>query len=550
VAEAPARGACRIRAVTRVAIYARYSSDRQSDTSIEAQVERCRRWLAQHRAGIEPAHVLTDYAISGASLDRPGWQRIEQLVRSRAIDLLVVTSMDRISRDSGDSAHVMKRLRFYDVVLHAIGDGIDTTSKASKIQAAAKAMVSDIFLDDLADKTRTGMERAVRGGFAACAVPFGYATREHDRGRAIEVDEPRAAIVRRIFTETIEGKAPAQIAARLNAEGVAPPRSSRRDRGAAPVWAAGTIRSMVQNETYAGVWVWNRREWRKVPGENRRVCRERPPSEWIRDERPHLAIVDRETWDRANVRDEPRAEASGRGRRAFLLSGILRCGACGALMAIHGGGDGDRRYYRCSRANATHACDNRLSLRELDARTTLVGAIRDELLDRDVLADTLDAIAEALREESGTAADERTQRLARLARAETKIRRLVEAIADGGSAALTARIRELEAEARAERAAIAALDAAPSPDDLPTPDEALDAVRELVDVLADGDIAAGRERLRACLSGGAVRAVPHGGTYVLEAGVLPPMLLGGARSDRSIAGAGFATIRAPVRRTG
>jgi site-specific DNA recombinase len=530
--------------VTRVAIYARYSSDRQSDTSIEAQVERCRRWLSQRE--LAAAHVFTDYAVSGASLDRPGWQAIEKLVRERAIAMLVVTSMDRISRDSGDTAHVMKRLRFYDVVLHAIGDGIDTTSKGAKIQAAAKAMVSDIFLDDLADKTRTGMERAVRAGFAACAVPFGYTTRERERGRAIEIDEQRAAIVRRLFSETIEGRAPAQIAARLNADGIAPPRSSRRDRGAAPVWAASTVRAMIANEVYVGTWIWNRREWRKVPGTNKRVCRERPPSEWIRDERPHLAIVDRATWDRANVREEPRAEASGRGRRAFLLSGLLRCGACGALMAIHGGGDGDRRYYRCSRANATGACDNRLSLRELDARTTIVGALRDTLLDPELVADTIDALAEMLREEAGTSIDERTTRLGRIARAETKIRRLVEALADGGSSALTARIRELEAEVRAERAAIAELDALPSPDDLPTAQEAIEGVRDAIAVIVSDDVAAGRERLRACLDGGSVRAVPHEGTYVLEAGVLPPMLVGGARSDRPIAGAGFVTIRAPV----
>lgn len=527
--------------MTRAAIYARYSSDRQNERSIDGQVALCREWLA--REGIEVAEVLADYAISAASLDRPAMDRLRALARGAELGLVVTESIDRLSRREADTHALLDDLAFHGVRVVGVSDGIDTAREGSEMLVGMRAIYGAAYLRDLGKKTRRGMRDRVTAGMAACAVPFGYVTSEATNGRAIAIDEPAAAIVRRLFAEYLAGQSPAAIASRLNAEAIPPPRSSRRDRYVPASWQASTVRAMLSNETYAGVWIWGRREWRKVPGRQRRVARERPAHEWIRDERPALALVDRATWDRANVRTAPAAERKGGGKRSFLLSGLLRCGVCGALMAIHGGGADGRRYYRCSRASSRGTCENRLSMREADARETFLRALRDTLLERRQIASVLDAVAEALREWCAGAGDELATRRARLGRAEAAIRRLVNAIAEGASEALAAKVRELEQEARAERIAIAALEDAPSADDLPSVDEALEAVRELVDLIGTGDVHAGRETLRGCLDGGAIRAAPTGGRYFLEAGVLPPMVLGGARSELRIAGAGFAHVR-------
>lgn len=57
----------------RVAVYARFSSDRQRDSSIEDQVARCRRWIEERGGVLAQALVFADFAISAASMDRPGW---------------------------------------------------------------------------------------------------------------------------------------------------------------------------------------------------------------------------------------------------------------------------------------------------------------------------------------------------------------------------------------------------------------------------------------------------------------------------------------------
>jgi len=81
--------------------------------------------------------------------------------------------------------------------------------------------------------------------------------------------------------------------------------------------------------------------------------------------------------------------------------------------------------------------------------------------------------------------------------------------------------------------------------DLPTAAELLEDVRALDRLLEGADVGAARERLRALCEGGAIRATPHGARYVLEADLLPAVIVAGAaRSDHRIAGARLAHLRA------
>lgn len=538
----------------RVAIYARYSSDLQSESSIDGQVALCRSWLRREQIDADAAEILADYAVSAASLDRPAMKRL----RSAPPDLLITESGDRLSRRAADAHTLVEELVYAGTRVIGVTDGLDTSQPGWELIFGVRATLNQTYLRDLGKKTKRGMETAVAKGLAACAPPYGYRTRAIENGKAIEIDEVQAAIVRRIFAEYVAGRSRAAIAERLNVEGISPPRASRRDRASAPAWQHTTIRAFLENETYRGTWIWNRREWRKPPGSNKRIARERPRSEWVIQERPELAIVDAATWEAANVRTRAAAamfgqlapaERRGSSARSYLLSGILRCGACRALMSIHGGGDGSRRYYRCSHASARGTCASRASVREVDAREAFLGALRDKILSPQLIASTLRRIESVIRGESGAAASERAQRLTKLSRTETKIRRLVDAIADGASDAIGSRLRDLEAEARRERIAIAELaHAATAADDVPTAEELLEEMRDLDDLLTGGDVAAGRERLRAVLADGSIVATPKGDRWILEAGVVPPILLGGTRSIRPIAGAGFPIHRAEILR--
>ncbi|MFC5738826.1 recombinase family protein, partial [Sinirhodobacter huangdaonensis] len=81
----------------RAAIYARYSSDNQREASLDDQIRICRRLIAER--GWIIAEVYSDAAISGASLLRPGYQKLQQDALRGRIDVVVAESIDRISRD-------------------------------------------------------------------------------------------------------------------------------------------------------------------------------------------------------------------------------------------------------------------------------------------------------------------------------------------------------------------------------------------------------------------------------------------------------------------
>src|SRR5215510_11019383 len=107
----------------KAAIYARFSSDKQSDRSIEDQIALCRALC--EREGLTIAGFYEDRAISGAStMNRMGWQRLMRDVRSRKFSVVVAEALDRISRDQEDLAGIHKRLSFAGIKIITVQDGV------------------------------------------------------------------------------------------------------------------------------------------------------------------------------------------------------------------------------------------------------------------------------------------------------------------------------------------------------------------------------------------------------------------------------------------
>jgi len=262
------------------AIYARFSSDRQREASIDDQVRRCREYIERMGGNAATALVFADHAVSGSSLERPAFEALLRAVDDGRIQYIVAEDLSRISRDVADAARVFRQLEFARVPLISISDGIDTSSKSAKLPFTFKSVFAEIYIDELRDKTLRGLEGRALGGFATGAVPYGYRTRMkrdargRDLGSVIRIVEREAQVVRRIFAEYLDGRSLAQIAHRLNADGVPSPRVRMRHRRAG--WSMGTIRAMLYNERYAGTWRFKEREWVKVPGTNRRMPRRRP----------------------------------------------------------------------------------------------------------------------------------------------------------------------------------------------------------------------------------------------------------------------------------
>ena len=200
----------------RAGAYARYSSDHQSDASIDDQIRVCRAEIERH--GWELVQVYTDPAISGASTFRPGYQKLLLDASTGAIDIVVAESLDRVSRDLADVARLYKHLSFLDVRLWTVAEG-----QIGELHVGLKGTMNALYLKDLAQKTHRGLEGRVRSGMSGGGICYGYDLIPGQTG-ARRINEAEAAVVRRIFEEYAAGRSPQAITAQLNHERVPGPR--------------------------------------------------------------------------------------------------------------------------------------------------------------------------------------------------------------------------------------------------------------------------------------------------------------------------------------
>jgi site-specific DNA recombinase len=322
------------------AIHARSSSDNQRDASIEDQLRSCRR-LAE-REGWRVGEVFSDYAVSGATALRPGFQALLAAVRSGSVGVVVTESLDRLSRDQEHIAGFFKQASFSGVRIVTLSEG-----EVSELHVGLKGTMGALYLKDLADKTRRGLEGRVREGRSGGGLCYGYRVvrgpidrhGEFERGLR-EVNQSQAKVVRRIFRHYAAGLSAIRIAHALNEEGIPSPRGG--------AWAPSAIvgnrqkgTGILNNRLYVGELVWNQRRWIKDPGTGRRVARDNAPSAVVVQQVPELRIVDDEVWQAVRKRqarmDKPLAENGeatpapfwAKQRPRFLFSGLMRCGACG-----------------------------------------------------------------------------------------------------------------------------------------------------------------------------------------------------------------------------
>lgn len=500
----------------RIGVYARYSSDAQNARSAADQTELVRRFVETHGGRLDPALAFLDEAVSGAVRDRPGLLALRAAVRAGRLDVLVIEDLSRLGRDVGDVSEIRRELAFYRVRLLGVSDGTDTDQRGAELGLDVRSVLAAHERREIGYRTLRGMTARARDGLATGAVPYGYRTvpidGSRDAARRIEVDAEAAAVIRRIFAAHADGHSPKRIAAALNTEGIRSPRG----RG----WRSGAVREMLLNPRYVGRWIFGARTWERHPTTRKRLSRPSDTAAVVL-ERPELAIVDADTWGRVARRFVAYRRPDARpAPRRYMLSGIVRCAACGEPMTVQGG-NARHRYFGCRRAAVGLPCETgRRCVHEGDLREAVLGLVRDRLFAPHALAE-LHAIArDELAAERSRIEAERGDRDATLSRKREQARRLVTAVAEGfASPTVLGALRDIEHE-------IARLEAhAPgAPPALPTADEI---VQRALDVSAafDRDVDEGREVLRRFLDGGAVHVGRHGAGWTVRAGLLPLALI-------------------------
>jgi DNA invertase Pin-like site-specific DNA recombinase len=440
--------------MTTAAIYARYSTDLQSDRSIDDQVALCRSWCEAR--GHTVAAVYADRAMSGASIiGRDGCLDLMAAVRDRRIDLVVVEAIDRLSRSQKDLADLWERLEFAQVELHAVHDG-----RADHVQVGIRGLVGALYLHDLKHKVRRGMAGVIRDARHAGGRAYGYRPVPGEPGR-LEVVDAEAHVVRRICADYLAGLSPREIAFALNAEGVPAPRGAR--------WTASTINGnavrghgILLNPLYAGRIVWNRVRMVKDPDTGRRVSRANPESEWQTAEAPELAIVDPGTWEQVQALKAARAIAGGNRkahRPRHLLSGLLRCGACHGSMVVKDRQRGRVRIV-CSAAREAGTCANRRPYAAAPIERAVTAGLRERLATPAAIRMYVEAYNDERRRASADSSRTRARLERHVARLDGEIARAIDMAVKGVISEDRARatIPALEDELAAARAE---LDTAP-----------------------------------------------------------------------------------------
>ena len=438
------------------AIYARYSSDLQSEHSIEDQVRLCRERIEQ--SGGHVGEIYTDAAISGAFvINRPGIRTLLEDARRGKFDRVMAEALDRISRDQEDVAAIFKRLSHLDIKIHTLSEG-----EISELHIGLKGTMNALFLKDIAAKVRRGQRGRLEDGLAPAGICYGYrpvhemnARGEVSRGKR-EIIEDQADIIRRIFKEYVAGVSPRAIAKTLNIEGIPSPRGGQ--------WVASAINGsrsrksgILHNELYVGRMTYNRQTFRKDPDTGKRIPRINPQSEWKTAEVPDLRIIPDELWNRVHAIKYQKSKNMPihRTRRPkHLFSGLVHCGTCGGSYTINGGSQ-----LRCSKRRESGICTNNRVVSVETLETKILQGLERRLLSEEAFARFVKTYNEeraAIRAELNKRHNTREKELAA---ASKRIKQIIDAVCEGFKSnamreelmALEKRVEELNLETKLER---------------------------------------------------------------------------------------------------
>jgi site-specific DNA recombinase len=417
----------------RAILYARVSTDEQarSGYSLAQQIDALRAYAASE--GYEVLEEVVDPGQSGASLERPGMDRVRDLVAAGGVSVVLAQDRDRFAREPAYHYLLRREFEEHGTKIRAMNDRGD---------ASPEGELTDGILDQLAkyerakiaERSRRGKLRKAREGklIPSPTPDYGF---DYNRTRDnYVVDEEKMQVVRRIFRMVgAEGDSLNGVKKTFDREGIPTPRGSR-------YWGNTFIQRVVTDDVYKphtfeevkalvspevasrldpdksyGVWWFNRRrrtekQVSEIASDGRRryvrrsTTTQKPKEEWIAIPVPDAGIP-REWVDRAREAVSDNVKFSRAGGRFWELSGLMKCSECGRGMLGNSPPNASRKkvyhYYRCrTRAmEGTEACSMWKNIRAGEAERAVWSFVTDLLLNPDALREGLD---EMMRRELAT----------------------------------------------------------------------------------------------------------------------------------------------------
>jgi len=364
----------------RIALYARVSTVKQAekDLSIPDQLRQMRDWCKANGYT-----VIMEYVEPGASATNDKRPQFQQMIADATLkpspyDAIVVHSLSRFFRDSLELGLYERDLQKSDVKLISITQQTSDDSCGEMMRKMISLFDEYNSKENSKHTLRAMMENARQGYFNGSRPPFGYKTIEAEstsnkpkKKKRIVIDEQEAATVRKIFDLYLNGyrgqsMGSKQIAVRLNECGL-----TLRGKQ----WARNRIHEILSNPVYKGEFIFNKRDAKNQ--------RNKPESEWVR--MTVDSIIEQSIFEAVQARKASRAPSKISPRivnSPTLLTGLLKCGCCGASMTLATGKGGRYRYYKCNTriSKGNTLCDSRsFPMEKIDA--LVLNALADKVFD-------------------------------------------------------------------------------------------------------------------------------------------------------------------------
>lgn len=226
----------------RAVLYARVSTEEQarSGYSLAQQLEALREYAA--REGYEVLEEVTDPGQSGVSLERPGMDRVRDLVAAGGVSIVLALDRDRIARKVVFNLLLEEEFAACSCELRALNDYAGDGPEAS-LMRGIQSQFAEYERAKIAERTRRGKERKVREGRILRGPKAPYGFRYNETFDALAIHEAEMPVVEKVFRMAASGLGPGAIQTRLHAEDVPSPTGKR-------LWQRQVLRRLVQNDIY------------------------------------------------------------------------------------------------------------------------------------------------------------------------------------------------------------------------------------------------------------------------------------------------------------
>ena len=376
-----------------IALYIRLSREDGNDVSISVdnQLKELNAYLEKFEGMYEVVDTYIDDGYTGTDSNRENFQRMLEDVKAKRVNCVIVRDPSRLSRNYLEAGMYMEQLfvqlnvRFISLSLPAL-DSYKNPEAMNSIAVPIQNVINDDFCRQTSQKIRGvfNMKRS-RGEFIGAFAPYGY-NKSLDDKNSLVIDDEACEIVKKIFHWFVyEGMSKLGITKKLNELGILNPTAYKHSKGLKfhcrtgtdndGLWSSRTVNSILNNEVYIGNMVQGRQ---RIKSYKVHEAVQVPKEEWFIVENTHEAIIDKETYERAQELQKRDTRTAPTSKTLSLFAGMIKCADCGKSMRKTS--SKDKAYYVCRthRDKSATACTKH-SIREDILKEAVLIAIQQQI---------------------------------------------------------------------------------------------------------------------------------------------------------------------------